>query len=160
MSVRFGVTTNGLDNLITRLNNRVNFLGTSSTRALLNDKAQALLKEFKRNIDSFTPGDVPDLAMSTKKQKQKKYGRTYPILKATSEMYEKMAARVRLEAGRGWVISIFWRGGLRSAKENSDIADAHLKGNSNLPQRNFIRIPPNFRRNLLKSISDGIRSQR
>lgn len=156
-TMRFTLTVGGLERIATRFEQRANFLRSERMRALLVKQGDTLLKAFRKTIDSFMPGQAQDLKDATKKAKQRLYGRVYPILKATGELYDQMAMRVVLVTGRGWVMRIYWKGSRRSASENVKIAKIHIEGKGHMPQRDFTEVPHNFASKVFDAISDGLR---
>lgn len=154
MTVGVTATVSGIQRLNAKMNNRVNFLTGTGMRAVLKDSADDLVVQYKRTIESFTPGDVRDLAESTKKQKMRSVGFVYPILQRTMQMVNSMYASVH-PPGRGWTIAIGFTGSQRGV-ENATIAKAHIEGTAHLPKRDFTKIPPSWKSTLYRRIRDGL----
>lgn len=153
MSIQVHITGGGLKRLHTKLENQINFLGSGAVRSVLKEAADDLVSGIKDNIDSFTPGAVADLAPSTKKQKMRKFGRIYPVLKATGEMMESMYSYVRKKGVAGWAIGIRFKG-----IRNKEVAQHHIDGGPNLPRRDFMKLPRGFSAGIIAQIRAGLRS--
>lgn len=151
MTIRVTIRSAGSERLLQRINNAANFLRTAGMRRVLNSYSGDVVKQFKQNIDEMTPGNVQDLKESTKKQKQAKYGRVYPILRATDLLYNGMKASVA-NTSDGWVIRITYPG------DRGRVAQVHQDGEGNMPQRDFAKIPTALRRKLWADVRAALRS--
>lgn len=146
--IKITIESAGSKRLIERINRAANFLGTAEMRRILNSHSEKVVKQFKANIDKMTPGSVPDLKKATKDRKLKKYGRVYPILRATNKMYNSMkgaAAHLR----SGWAIQV------RFAGDRGKVAAAHQDGDG-VPRRDFTKIPASLRHELWDRIHDAL----
>jgi hypothetical protein len=156
--VTIGVKTSvvGLERFATRMTNRANFLG-SGMKPLLREAGDELIETYKERIESFTPGEVPDLKDSTKKQKAKQVGFVYPILVRTRTMIDSMYARVKSAVrGSGWGIAIGFSGSQKGVS-NARIAQIHITGEGNMPMRDFTKVPASFSDSIFRRIRDALR---
>lgn len=137
----------GTERLAARYRGKAQFLkeGARPIMKAMGDKA---VEEIKANIESFTPGEVQDLAESTKKSKKAKYGTEYPILRATGEMMNSMYSYV--EWAKGWLISIRFRGA-----RNREIALRHIHGDG-VPPRDFMKLSRAFRARVFAALRAGL----
>ena len=137
----------GVERLGARYRGKAQFL-KEGARPIMKKMADNAVEEVRENIESFTPGDVQDLAESTKKSKKRKYGTEYPILKATGEMMDSMYSYV--EWAKGWLISIRFRG-----QRNRDIAERHINGDG-VPKRDFMKLSRAFRARVFAALRAGL----
>lgn len=144
------VTSQGIERLSAKISRAVNFLGAAGIRSVLRSAADDLEVEFRKRIDSFTPGDVPDLAESTKKQKAAR-GSIYPILRRTDRMYDALTCKVYYVNGE-WSIRLSFPGSSEKGIALSQIAQYHLDGTTKMPARNFTKISDHWKRNLIGQI--------
>ena len=156
MTTSVTVTTGGLERLRAKVNARLNFLGRGGIREVLERNAQDLKQQYRRKVESFVPGEVPDLKDATKKQKMREVGFIYPILRRTGEMLASMAVKVvPPQEGHGWRIQVTFRGTHTGGTRNQVIANAHINGEGRNPVRDFTKVSPQWVGNLMKQIRAG-----
>lgn len=155
--MKVNVTTTGITSLHATVTLRANFLGSNGMRVLLRQKADDLEGEFKKNIQSFTPGAVPDLKDSTKKEKQRKVGFVYPILVRYGVLINSMFTRVfSPSGGSGWNIKLGFTGS-QGGTSNQRIAEIHINGEGHMPKRDFTKVPRTWRTDLINRIRGALR---
>lgn len=151
------ITGRGLEKLGAKVTRRANFLGTGGMLNVLHQAADDLLDVYKNQIRAFTPGSVPDLAESTKKSKRRQVGFIYPILIRTQQLLNSMYMRVRKPSGgKGWGIQLGFAGS-QNGTANSRIAEIHITGEGNMPERDFTKVPKAWRQDLIRRIRDALR---
>lgn len=132
------LTSAGFERLGFKISRVANFLGGDGIKSVLNETGDDLVREFKKNIETFVPGEVVDLADSTKKQKLKKVGFMYPILRRSGKFIDSMRVRVTKKSNQ-WGLELFFVGA-NGKTLNSIIGDAHLNGTGRMPKRDFTKI--------------------
>lgn len=150
------VTTLGLDRLHARITRRANFLSGIGLKDILRAAGDDLLKEFKKNIATFTPGPVRDLKPATKVQKQRQVGFIYPILHRTGDLIRSM--HIRVVAVRGLTLRLEFWGAHSGGTLNSKIAEVHITGQGVMPVRDFTKIPPSWVAKLKRNIREALRN--
>lgn len=150
------IRTAGQEKLAEKVSKRANFLGTEAMADICRVTAADVVTQFKHTIESFTPGRVPDLAESTKKEKQKAVGFIYPILKRTSELINSMMPFIRTPTGgKGWIIGVKFvgdHGGITNAR----LAEIHIEGEGNVPARDFTKVPASIKQGLFRRIRSAL----
>ncbi len=150
--INVGITGGGIQRLKAKVEKNVNFLGTEGMRRVIRERGDAAIQAFKNNIESFSPGGVPDLKEKTKKQKQREVGFVYPILKRTGAMMQSMYTYVRKAGVVGWVVEVRFRG-----TENKVKAIAHITGGGTVPVRDFMKLPRGFSASVFAAIRAGLK---
>lgn len=146
----------GLERFARKASNRANFLGADGMEDILDKAGADLVERYKKKIESFTPGSVPDLAESTKKQKARLGVSVYPILKRFGTLMDSMFYKVRRPmGGRGWIVAIGFAGS-QNGVANARIAQIHIEGQGRNPIRDFTKIPREWGREVFKSIREGL----
>lgn len=154
--MKIHVDTGGGERLRAKINRRINFLGRGGIREVLEENAEELIKLYRRKVESWVPGEVPDLKEATKKEKRRQVGFVYPILKRTGELLDSATAKVLPPAGgRGWRIAVTFPGRHAGGVLNEVIAMAHINGEGNNPVRDFTKVSPQWVGNLLKQVRAG-----
>lgn len=155
--IAFKATTGGLERLAARITMRANFLGSARMRSMVvQPAADDLLKVYRQKIDSFNPGEVPDLAESTKKQKAKQVGFVYPILKRTLDFYNRMRAIITAPSGgSGWRIQIDFPGS-KGSITNNRLAEIFIRGEGKQPKRDFTQIPNAWKSRLFTRLRNAL----
>lgn len=155
------ITTAGLERLRSRITRAANFLGSAGMERLMKEEGEALAARFKSKILSQTPGNVPDLTEAYKEQKQRKHGLIYPILYASGKMWRGIEILVtKPKAGSGWRLSLNVKGNTEAGTPYNVVADAHIKGEGNLPVRDFTKLPVGWSNQLVNKVRQGLRNAR
>lgn len=153
--ISFTATTGGLERLAARVTNRANFLGSARMRSVVQLAGDDLVRVYRQHIDTFNPGDVPDLAESTKKQKAKQVGFVYPILKRTFDFYNRMRAIITAPSGgSGWRIQIDFPG-TKGSITNNRLAEIFIRGEGRQPRRDFTQIPNAWKNRLFARLRNA-----
>lgn len=151
------VTTTGMRNLSVKVTKRIEALRGHKLRTTVQSMAADVIRQFNVTVDSFTPGNVPDLSPRYKLAKAQRFGTAYPILKATGQMMASLFSTVRVRSrGASYQIWIGLRGS-RGRITNAQLAEYHVNGTGRMPARDFMTLPPAFKRRWSSRILAALR---
>lgn len=130
----------GTERLALKYSRRMNLLGTAAVGKIFGEAADELLVLYRKRVQSFRPGDVPDLTPGYKKQKRAAVGTVYPILWRTGYLISHLARRVY---ARPWRIRLLFGGGQHpeAGIPTKRLAEIHIKGEGRVPPRDFTQLP-------------------
>jgi uncharacterized protein YerC len=147
------VTVAGLRGFTLKTSRRINLLGETGIRAILQDVGREFVASYVAKIRSFTPGEARDLTERYKVAKRKKVGHVYPILIATGAMVASIYSRVY--RGPPWSIRIGFAGEHSGGIRNYDLAEIHKRSG-----RDFTKREKGWSKKWLKEIGTRLRDQR
>lgn len=145
------LTTTGIRALQLKVATKLTMMGGPVLANSVRMVGDNIVAQFRRNIDSFTPGSVEDLTPKYKKVKLKKYNKVYPILRATDQLYNSIYRRVA-KTKTGYKIFIGFTGNRSGKISNSRLAEIHANGMGNNSERDFMFIPRGFAWNQTRRI--------
>lgn len=143
-----------------KVTQRVNFLGSNRMRSVMKRAGDDYIREVERYISTLAPGNVPDLAEKTKKQKVKQVGFMYPILYRTGQFIASFRSMVYSPTkGQPWQIKLTYKGVHDNGIRMSRLAEIHGRGLGRMPKRDFTNIPTARRRRWFQKWMDVLRKE-